>query len=262
MKLTRRYPHADRCRGSVLSEAVLIIPLIAMLLAMLFYFGHLVVRAQDTSVMTRYETWRQVARGPAPGANHVLGHPQLNDAFHRDKATSISHGADNFFPEEPYEEMLDVAGETSPDAQTFTEAYLYRPNEEHRNSRGRQDIFGVKHDSGYVDWQRLSSVADRDIDNPEQRPITRRHVRIGTDWTYTNNWRASADEWGGGGASYNHLRATRDAFYLEFDRFLDAVDGSRDPEYGDGESEVPGNSLAGEVRQLYLRAPGYRGPKF
>jgi len=257
-----------RNRAMAMAELVLVIPLILVIFVLLFYFGRLMVRIQHTSVMSQYETWRAVAGSPGPSASDPLGHPQLNETFFHSKADEITRPIHNdFFPEEPYEEMVDAADAISIDAGDLTDAYLYRPDGEHRNPRGKQRGFTVFYQNTYEEWQRLDTVNDkRDITNPEtkDKAILRRASRIGNDWSYTNDWKASADDWTGRGVhGPHHLRGVRDAFYKEFDDELDAIDGFHDTEYDfGGSAENPaGDSLAGLVRQLYLQAPGYRGPK-
>lgn len=249
-------------RGAVMSEFVLVLPLMVLVLALLFYFGHLLVQAQHTSVMTRYETWRQVQDAPGPRADEALNHPQLNQAFHRDEADRLHHArGDDYFPQQPYDEMIEAADELTDDAGELTDAMIHRTNGEHRFSRGRRNAFTVQFDAQADRWDRLSRGR---FGNPSDAPFLRTHVRIGTNWLYTNDWRAGGPNWPDvGGGSPHHFRAARDVFFDDFDAALDAVDLSTDPEYGDEPSgpDVPGDTLAGFVRGMYLNSPDYRGPR-
>ncbi len=251
-----------RRRGAVMMEFVLIIPLVMIILALLFYMGRLVVRVHHASVMARYETWRQVAQGPGPSSNDPLGHPQLNEAFFGGNASTIRHAVDDgAFPEEPYQDLITAASTQSSDARTLADALVYHSGGNMRNSHGHREGFHVMHDNTIDTWDRLIAVTGSDVENPERSPLTRRHVRIGTDWPYTNDWRASDTQWRDTwGVDPHPLRARRDAFWLPWDLALDGVDGASHLEYYNSRSEVPGESLAGLVRGLYLYAPEYRGP--
>ncbi|MBI1367522.1 MAG: hypothetical protein GC162_02595 [Planctomycetes bacterium] len=250
-----------------MSEFVLIIPLIVVILALLFYFGHLEVRAMHTSEMARYDVWRSVAGAPGPHQDDDNGNTLLNQAFMGNRASTINDDGDdydNYFPDDPYQEMIADARAVSSGAGDVMDAFLYRPGGNHRNARGRRETFHVLHQDTNDMWKRITSIAHRPIDNPEMTPLTRRQTRIGNDWSYTNDWRAAADRWEDTwGGNPNHLRAVRDVYFADFDAMLDGIDGSHDPEYSDqgGGPEVPaGDRLAGQMRGLYLFRPGYAGP--
>ena len=48
---------SHRCRGSAMTETVLVLPLIFIVLALLFFFGLAMTRLQRSSVTDRYEAW-------------------------------------------------------------------------------------------------------------------------------------------------------------------------------------------------------------
>ncbi len=249
----------------------MIAPFVLLILALTFYFGYLISRSQDTIKMVRYETWHDVEAAPGPHSNYVLGHPLLNQTFHQNKATELHgswvDGATRYFPEDAYEEMESAAGDRSSGAATLVDALLYRDGAEdnHRYSRGTRERFGVKHDYAFDEWDRMRRMNDSATqDNPESEAITRSHVRIGSDWAYSNHYSTSYPDWsrnGWGATGHHHLRAVRDGFFSSFDSQFDGIDGSNSLEYGSGPAEHPGGNLAGEVRKLYLRTPGYRGPR-
>ena len=245
-----------------MTEMVLIIPLLAVIIALLFYFGRLVVRVHHASLTARYETWRQADDAPGPSSNDDTGHLELNRAFFNGNASEMHHVVnDNEFPEEPYIDLIGAAGQISPEAQRLADAVVYRQGGDFRNSHGHREGFGVLHDDTLAAWDRLNSVG-ADVGNPEQTPLSRRFFRIGTDWMYNPEWTASADIWARSGDVDPHpLRARRDAFFLPFDQGLDNVDGSTSLEYSGGQAQVPGDSLPGMVRGMYLRPPAYRGPR-
>ena len=251
--------------GAVMSEFVLILPMIIVILALLFYFGHLVIRAEHTITMARYETWRRAAGAPGPYADDATGSTLLNQTFLANRATTLDINdptTDHYFPNDPYELMIDSAQGVSPSAGDIADAFLYWPNGNHRNSRGRRVTLSVTHEDTVEMWNRITSIARRDIANPEQTPLRRRHTRIGTDWSYTNDWRASADRWADtSGGNRHHLQAVRDVFFADFDTDLDAIDGDGTDEPNGSPYEYPNHdALAGQVRELYLANPGYEGP--
>lgn len=250
-----------------MTEMVLVIPLLAIVIALLFYFGRLVVRVHHASLMARYETWRHADAAPGPSSNDDLQHIELNGAFFNGNASEVVHAVDDDdFPEQPYRDMISAAGEASPEAGALADAVVYRQGGDFRNSHGHREGFGIFHEDTLAVWERLNRVTgDRAAGgetNPEQTALSRRFFRIGTDWQYNRDWRASADIWARSGPNDPHpLRARRDAFFMSFDEDLDSVDGSTSPEYGGGRSQVPGDSLAGMVRDMYLMPPAYRGPR-
>jgi hypothetical protein len=265
-----RSPHAQfRRRGAVMAEFVLIIPLIVMLLALLLYLGRLVVRVHHASVMARYEVWRQVNDAPGPHSEGPAGEVSsdqqvlLNETFFGGKASQIVQSHNNGgFPSEPYQQLIDTAGQFSPDARTLADTLIYHSGGDYRGSSGHREGFATKYDNTVARWEGILSVGSRNVENPELSSLIRRHSRIGTDWPYTIDFRASADEWvDTQGTDPHPLRARRDAFWLDFDQGLDSVDGSQSSEYHDSDSQHTGDNLAALVRRLYLQPPGYRGPK-
>jgi len=53
----------------------------------------------------------------------------------------------------------------------------------------------------------------------------------------------------------------RDSFFTEFDADLDNRDGAGNDEGHGSDFENPtGDTLAGQIRELYLAPPGYAGP--
>jgi len=251
-----------RSRGAAMAEFVLVMPLIVVIIVLLFYMGRLMIEAQKATVMVRYEVWRDVDQAPRPGSDEANNHPQLNQVFYDNRAQDITHvGHNGAFPEDPYDQMQDAGDRISPDAGVLANTWMFTPDQTHRNPRGRREAFGVLgKDRQRARWEGATSIARRDIRNPEEAMIRRRHLRIADAWSFTNNWRASDDQWENvGGNGRGHLRAVRDAFFMPFDQQLDAIDGTAERECCGG-PEHPGDSLAGLLRRLYVQSPGYRGP--
>lgn len=240
--------------GAVMSETVLVLPLVFLFLGLTYYFGLGFTRAQRTTVMTQYEVWRQVGQGSGPTSQWQIGHPQLNQTFHDGNATSINHrGTGSVFPEDVLEQF--VSQPDTRDAQDLAASIIYRPpggvsDNQHRYSHGHREGFSVNHPPPATLFQGLHG------------PIRRTHVRIGNEWKFSLTPTASAGDWSGSGNHTAHLRGIRDAFLSDFDGRLDSIDGRNDPEYDDYSQgpEHVGSNFAAEVRRVYLRSPGYSGP--
>ena len=247
--------------GAVMTEFVLVLPFLVVVLMLVIYFGDLVVKAQRTEVMTRYEAWRHVQNAPGPSSSPPHGHTLLNQTFQNEKADEIHNPvSDGFFPEDAYEELISSTAEYDAPAGDYADALIYRPGQNHRFSRGRREVFTTQYNDLVDRWERASKT---DTENPSQSPIRRAHVRIGTSWSFSNDWRAGAPDYPDvGGGDPHHLRALRDVFFTHFDADLDAIDLSEHPEYSDdpGGPDNPGDSLAGTIRDVYLSRIGYRGP--
>lgn len=263
-------------RGAAMSEFVLVLPLLVVIFALLLYFGRLMVRVERASQMARYETWRNVQQAPGPyvadpgqGVNDTgSNQPLMNQTFFGGKATWVRRGLNGTgFPNDPYDQMIQAAGKVGPDAQVATQALMYRPDGDLRYSSGRTEGFSVFYQNTLDAWNRINAISR--VENPvnpetEDTPLKRRHQRIGTDWSFTNSWKANDPLWPSnlGGGDANHPRGVRDAFFTDFDTQLDALDGPGNPEYGNGggPEQPTGDTLAGLVRNMYLATPGYRGP--
>lgn len=249
-----------RSLGAVMSEFVMVLPFLVVVLLLTIYFGDLVTKAQRTEVMTRYEAWREVQNAPGPSSNVGTAHTQLNQTFQRDKADEIGNPvSDNYFPEDAYDELIYNASDAGDLAGDYANALIYRPGQNHRFSRGRREMFTAQFDDLVNRWQRSGSSGD----NPNDAPMRRTHVRIGTSWSFSNDWRAGAPDYPDvGGGDPHHLRALRDTFFMNFDADLDAIDRSTSPEYNDDPNgpDNPGDTLAGTIREIYLSRIGYRGP--
>jgi hypothetical protein len=251
--------------GAAMSEFVLILPLLVVIIALLFYFGRLMVRADHATVVARYEAWREAQGAPGPHAldpTAIPENPELNGLAFGGKADHFSAGGGAFFPQEPYDKMVDAATNKSPAAVAATQTLLFRAGNEHRYPRGQSVSVGINYDNTARAWDRINAIDNRPPVNPERTgALSRSHTRIGMDWSYSNDPRSCDPFWTGGGGDYNHPRGVRDAFFSDFDSQLDAVDGEADHDYNDSaEPESPADSLSGLLRRLYLDMPGYVGP--
>jgi len=267
-----RARHRRHHVGTVMTETVIMLPLIAMLLVLILHMDRTIVRVQRTDMIPRYEVWRVEAGAPGPNAQPVVGHPRLNKTFFAGDPADLVEQAHPFDPawrhawvSGPRDRMVEAGAKVSPNAETLVSNihWLEAQEGQSRYSNGWREFFRVRHDQGVAFWDRVNDITDsRDFENPDQNPTIRYHYRIGTDWPYTTRWTAAAPDWRGGGRDRHHLRSLRDAFYLDFDTAWDAIDGVGSSEYENTATENPTNDqLSGLVRRLYLDTPGYSGPE-
>lgn len=238
---------ATRLRGTVMMEMVFVMPLLLVITSLVIWFGLQAVRVQHAAVAARYETWRAVAEAPGP-----YSPGQLNSAFFGSKAATLDSTADNSrYSDVPYEDLIADAGQLSNDAGNLAEALMYKPqSDDIRMSNIYRGFITVEYSTNVPLWRNFEG------------PFRRHTMRIGTEWPYTNDWRASNEPWAAGlSHQSDHARALRDVFLKDFDDQLDAVDGDANPEYSTDNTQVPsGQALAGMIRSLYLQEPSYRGP--
>lgn len=256
--MMKRLARTSRTRGTVMTETLLVLPMLMLILSLIFYFGRLAVRVQHASVMARYEAWRDVANAPGPRPTSDLhNHPQLNSAFFGDRAQSIQWTYNGrSFATEALEQTVSLAGELSADAHLLADAILFRPPDATpRLPHGHREGFRVEYHTEVPLWQSLDG------------PFRRQHIVMNGDWRYTVDWRAGPDEWTGhaaiSGLHPHHSRGLRDAFLIDLDGEFDGIDGDHEPEYAsypDGPQHHDGSVLAGFIRSLYLASPGYHGP--
>lgn len=261
--------------GVAMMELVLVLPLILIILALLFYLGRMETRVQRTQVMVRYEAWRAAAGAPGPYRDQPRGNPTLDRTFHSGAASSVDGAAwdsDNFETGgslNAFEEFVAGGEQYSEYAGALNEAYAWVPGRVGSDARGSNSVnraFNVSHADAVGDWARIAGAWSNENNmartNPGEQAIHRRHYRTAGDWSHTENWRASAHRWQrvGGIGELNTLRAIRDTFYPDFDGSLDGVDGQTNAEYSGRNVQVPGGNLAGQIREMYLQPVGYRGP--
>ncbi len=244
-------------RGTAMMELVLILPMIMLVLALLFFFGKVMVRTQQAQVMSRYEVWRDVANAPGPSSGSDANqHPQLNNTFFDGQAASLQwyhHGG--WYPREVRMELVELAAQYSSEAEETAQSLMFVPFAEGaRQPHGHHEGFIVDYDTGVPLWRTLSSE------------FRRQFWMMNNDWRHTIDWRASADQWINGvsiNVRYRIGRSMRDVYFSEFDEELDNIDGDYDPEYADypeGPQQYSNNILAGFIRSFYLSDPSYRGP--
>ncbi len=244
-----------------MTEMVLVLPLIVFVLAMMLFFGRGMVRAQHALVMDRYATWRSVYDGPGPQWMIVPGTQAYNETFFGGKASQITRWLDDEFPKDAEDEIIAVVSEAGPEAADLVNTvYEMLPG-------GQTTGFATEH---------TNTVA---IYKPFEGAIRHRHTRAGNDWKFTNSFRdvegrrwrdfrndprparefppddavmgqwqpwPSHGNWWPGGLPVSILMAMREGLYDDLDQALENIQNNDNP-------------LAGELRELFVREPGYRG---
>ena len=240
--MIRHAPNRTIRHGAVMSEFVLVMPLLILILALVWFFGVAVTRAQRNIVMTRYETWRSADAAPGPSSPGASDNALLNQAFFNDRADTIETvRADGWFADAPYDWWVAEAAAASEDALMMVESFVQAPRAiGYRLPHGERRTFSTNFAGESAMWRRLET------------PIVATHHRLASDWRYTIDWRAGADVWARDlprGFGDNVMAASRDAFLTELDDALAAND--------DASFSV---SLIDMLRSLYSTVPGYRGP--
>lgn len=213
------------------------------------------------------------------------GEELMNREFYNGRTSFFDRTQrDTYFPPELFDEMIRVAGEKNPDgmATTMMSSFLYKPSGEPRFSRGERQVFEAAHADSLDLWQRIGRVmgGNGTDDRNAEMAVRRGHIRIADEWRFIHDWTASHPMWSTFGSiipgevrqnsdkladphrTMHQMRAVRDAFFMDFDADIDAIDGENNDEYTDvaGGPQVPGDNLSGVIRGLYLNPPGYRGP--
>lgn len=246
MTPTPRTPHRRsapaRARGAVMVEFVLALPFLVAVLMLVLYFGRGMMRVQHSHVVDRYEAWRVVwddydlngnfyANAPGPYPQPTIGNPLMNQAFFQDKAASVTHRRDTYFPDDAPEELATYAGSFSDEARQLVD----RAHDDGSMPGGARVTFTASHTSDASIWERY------------ERPISHTHTRIEHEWKFVNGIRKNADNWVYAGHGSWMMNAVADTFFTDFD---DEMKTLADQD----------NRLASFLRSIYLQKPGYRGP--
>jgi len=265
-----------RHHGTAMMETVLVLPLIFVILALLFYFGQNMTRLQRASVTDRYEAWRQTQYAPGPGAEFAKSPSEfgdanlLNQAFFAGNASELS--VEDRAGRVNVNEPTDLVAQAATDIAQPSDAPAYDPQiagelVEQRNRRSpawwRVDL-ATEHSTSVAFYQRFAG------------PIRHQHTVIDGDWSY-GSWIEqlnrgdrstlgdtlqdhvyfTGDDDRFDGDNYQDLDDLRphgvlgvyETFYTDFDPALRALDEQND------------NPVAHEIRRIYLHFGGYRGPQ-
>jgi len=226
---------SPRRRGAVMTETVLILPIIMFLLAVMVFFGWGMLRVQRASVMDRYEAWRQVYHGYGPAV--VSDDPdtavdeqtlQVNDTFFDGRADAIAYAGVNRDDRYLQERLRGYAAGQDRAAGVLAARFTERwPS-------GRRVTFTTTHVPEVPLW----TIFGDDIRHG--------HTRIGHEWKYVN--RVSLDshgDWVYTGPRVTPGSIVPQTFFPGFDASLSGARGG----------------LAQTIRRYYhLKHPGYVGP--
>ena len=103
-----------RRRGAVLVEFALIIPMLAGIIALTFFFGRAMMNQQHVRISSRYTTWRQVRAGQAVGAE------DLNTQFFNEGGADIEIHR-GVGPDDTLDDLVTRAGDTNEWAHALAE---------------------------------------------------------------------------------------------------------------------------------------------
>jgi hypothetical protein len=269
-------PPSPRSLGTAMMETVLVLPLIFVILALLFFFGQAMTRLQRSSVTDRYEAWRQTQYAPGPGAQFAkapveFGNANLLDqAFFAGNASNLSvtsrAGRINIT------ETSDLVSNAATDIANPSDYPVY-------NTGSAGDMVRARLQRSPA-WWRIDLATEHTSDVPfYQRfagPVQHQHTVIDGDWSYGSwieqKYRGErqilgetliddvyfiGDDTQFDGDLYPDLDDLRpkgivglsETFYKDFDPTLEQLDEQND------------NPIAHSIRLIYLHFGGYRGPQ-
>ncbi|MEM8737987.1 MAG: TadE family protein [Planctomycetota bacterium] len=252
MALRDPWAGADRRRrGAAMLEALLVLPFIMVLLAIVIYFGFAFERLQRTVIADRYEATRGAARAPGPstGIDASASTRELRRTFYAGDDVTLTFEPSDFFPIEPTEALQTAAADLEPDAgRLYNQYFSLFP-------RGRSIRLFADGDSSVPLWDRLFTL-----------PVRHRHTVMDTDWRFFNH--VTRDNlWYDDETKTEQLileprtaegtpenlptlgpgQAVRETFYSDFDRRLAPL--------------ASGNPVAERLQSFYTLYPTYRGPE-
>ncbi len=260
-------------------ETVLVLPLVLVVLALLFFFGQAMTRLQRSSVTDRYEAWRQTQYAPGPGAEFAKNPVEFGNANMLDQAffagnasdLSVADRAGRVNISEPSDLVADSARGIAPPS----DSPVYDPDV-------AGDMILARHLRSPA-WWRIDLATEHTSSVPlYQRfagPVLHQHTVIDGDWSYgswieqehrgdraqlgdilvndvhfigdddeqppTNDGLADLDD----GLRPHGVIGVYETFYQDFDPVLREMDVQQD------------NPIAHSVRLIYLSFAGYRGPQ-
>ncbi len=257
-------------------ETILVLPLIFVILALLFFFGQAMTRLQRSSVTDRYEAWRQTQYAPGPGAEFAKSPVEfgdadlLNQAFFAGNASklSVTDRAGRVNITEPTTLVADAATDiANPSDLPNYDPQVAGDMVQSRHLRSpawwRVDL-ATEHTSNVPLFQRFAG------------PVHHQHTVIDGDWSYgswieqqyrgerqilgetlVNDIYFIGDNNRYDGDPYPDLDDLRphgimgvsETFYQDFDPTLEQMDEQSD------------NPIARSIRIIYLSFSGYRGPQ-
>ncbi|MEE9405191.1 MAG: hypothetical protein V3V20_09880 [Algisphaera sp.] len=237
-----------RCRGTAMIEAVLVLPLILALLALLFYLGGAMQRHERAAIASRYVAWRAAAKAPGPQPAPTGSNAEIKESFFvglsgasaAEGSADVDADISSGYPSEPSEAWATAAGSVSFEAESLARAYA------DRLPSGVTGRVTVQHVATVPLWTQITSGVS-----------VGRHIRLDGDWRFTDHV-VNVEHWHDDQARANHnldlkpaptqgpVDAVRDTFYPELENALSPLAG--------------GNDLARALDRFYRLYPGYAGP--
>jgi hypothetical protein len=269
---------SHHARGSAMTETVLVLPLILVVLALLFFFGQAMTRWQRSSVTDRYEAWRQAQYAPGPGVSFNKDSRNfgpadlLNEAFFAGNADrlDVADRAGRISIDEPTdliaEETLFVASGTVIEGYEPAWAEDYARELHRRLPAWWRIDLATEHESSVPLYQRFAGA------------VKHQHTLIDGDWSFAT-WveqkyrgvRLDIDRVLTEDVYLNSHPKTRDGLIDLYNYRPYAITGIYHVYYEDpGEPlldeflqdlEDQDNGLASAVRGIYVNVPGYVGPQ-
>ncbi len=151
-------------KGTALIEFVMAVPLLALVIMLIFFFGWSLTKQQHVKIADRYVTWRQVANYTPPQV--PAGRDELNVLFFRDRALTVGIAAMGA-PDGALEGLVDASGDYSQSAEMFADLLVLRTF-----PRGRKVSVGAQFRNPVTRWSELGGM------------IRARHAREGLSWRY------------------------------------------------------------------------------
>jgi hypothetical protein len=147
-----------RRRGAVIVEFVMAIPLLALIIALTYFFGWAMMHQQQVWIADRYAAWRAVRGGGGAGGGH------LNATFFRDEAANVSVSGGSG-PAETLQDYVFAVGSYSAEGERLADATVLG-----RWPRGRSASVGARFAPIPEGFRHLTG------------PIRSAHVREGVAW--------------------------------------------------------------------------------
>jgi hypothetical protein len=132
-------------RGTALVEMVLVVPLLAGIIALIYFFGWSMGNQQKLRITDRYLAWRSVYGGS-------LTHDQINDRFLDNKASYIDVDFAHS-PSDTADELVTASGSYSQAARSLAEGTVLN-----RFPRGHTDRIVAEFPSSVGMWQKFTGA--------------------------------------------------------------------------------------------------------
>ena len=184
-----RRPRGHGRRGTALVEFAMVIPLLALIIGLTFFFGWTMTNQQHVWVSSRYAAWRQVRPGDA------VGNARLNSVFFEDRAADV--GIERGLGQaETLAELVAAVGQMGQAAEQHAGMVVWN-----RCPRGRTATVAAEFPSDVGLWRRFSGA------------IRGYHARDGRQWRCANGVTCEVE--------------LRDQFLLSLDSMVEQMQSAR-----------------------------------